>query len=96
MFLCLAMCFSAYASGFSDMKNFETKIFFQKKKFCTFFFLKSCGSLTAAVQGGTFSFALSIPFIALPMHCSCTIYQADPGHFVSVVHVDKHFPTQRH
>ena len=54
-------------------KNFS-KFFCEKS-----FFIKSYGSLTAAVQGGTFSFAVSIPFIALPMHCCCTIFQADPG-----------------
>ena len=68
MFLCLAMCFSAY--------TFPKKIFFLK-----LFLVKSCGSLTAALQGGTFSFALSIPFTALPMHRCCTIYQADPSSF---------------
>ena len=82
MFLCLAMCFSAYTSRFSCKKNLEKKLFlFQKKIFLKLFFVKSCGSLTAAVQGGTFSFALSIPFTALPMHGCCTIYQADPGSF---------------
>ena len=81
MFLCLAMCFSAYKSRFSCTKNFEKKFFSGKKYFLKFFFLKSCGSLTAAVQGVTFSFALLIPLTALPMHCCCTIYQADPGSF---------------
>ena len=78
MFLCLAMCFSAYTSRFSCTNNFEKKIF-PKKKFLKLFLVKSCGSLTAAVQAGTFSFALPIPFTA--MHCCCTIYQADPGSF---------------
>ena len=80
MFLCLAMCFSAYTYRFSCTKNFENQ-FFSIFFFENFFFAKSCGSLTAAVQGGTFSFALSIPFRALPMHCCCTIYQADLGSF---------------
>ena len=80
MFLCLAMCFSAYTSRLSCPKNFEKKnFFFKKKNFLKLFFVKSCGSLTAVGQGGTFSFALSIPFTALPMHCCCTI--ADPGSF---------------
>ena len=80
MFLCVAMCFFAYTSRFSWKKNLKKK--FSKKKFSeNFFFVKRCGSLTAAVQGDTSSFALSIPFTALPMHCCCTIYQADPGSF---------------
>ena len=81
MFLCLAKCFSAYTSRFSCAKNFGKIFFFQRKFFFPklFFFVKSCGSLTAVRQGGTFSFALSIPFKALPMHCCCTI--ADPGSF---------------
>ena len=31
------------------------------------------------MQGSTFCFVLSIPFIALPMHSCCTIFQADLG-----------------
>ena len=80
MFLCLAMRFSAYTSRFSCTKDLEKKLFF-KIFFPKPFFVKSCGSLTAFGQGGTFSFALSIPFTALSMHCCCTIYQADPGSF---------------
>ena len=80
MFLCLAMWFSAYTPRFSCTKNLEKKIFLNFF-FQNFFFVKSCGSLTAVGQGGIFSFALSIPFTALPMHCCCTIYQADPGSF---------------
>ena len=81
MFLCLAMCCSGYTSRFSWTKKFEKKSFFQKTFFGKFFFVKSCVSLTAAVPGGTLSFAPSIPFTALQMHCCCTIYQADPGSF---------------
>ena len=80
MFRCLAMCFSAYTSRFSCTKNFSTnffcKIFVEKA-----FFLKSCSSLTAPVQRGTFSFALSIPFIARPMHYCCTVFQPHLGSF---------------
>ena len=83
MFLCLAMFFSAYTSRFSCTKNFEIFFFLKFFLFENFFFVRSCGSLTAAVQGGTFSFALSISLTALPMHCCCTIYQADPGSFCS-------------
>ena len=36
MFLCLAMCFSAYTSRFSCTKNLEKKLFFSQ----TFFFEK--------------------------------------------------------
>ena len=79
MFLCLAMCFSAYTSRFSCTKNLGKKIFFRKFFFLKLYFVKSCGSLTVVSQGGTFSFALSIPFTALPMHWCCTI--ADPGSF---------------
>ena len=80
MFLCLAKCFSAYISHFPCAKNFLKNFFCSRKFFFqNFFFVKSCGSLTAVRQGGTFSFALSIPFTALPMHCCCTI--ADPGSF---------------
>ena len=43
------------------------------------FFLKICASLVAGVQRSAFSFALSIRFIALPMHCRCTTFDADPG-----------------
>ena len=81
MFLCLAMCFSAYTTRFSCRKFFEKENFSEKKNCRFFLFVKSGGTLTAAVQGGAFSFALSIPFTALPMHCFCTIYQADPGSF---------------
>ena len=50
MFLCLAMCFSAYTSRLSCTKKFE-EIFFFKKKFPKLFFVKSCGSLTYEFTG---------------------------------------------
>ena len=80
MFLCLAICFSAYTFRFSCIKIFEI-FFLQNFLLLNTLLLKRCGSLTTAVQGGAFSFSLSIPFTALPMHCCCTIYQADPGSF---------------
>ena len=67
IFLCLAMCFSAYKSRFSCTKKLQ-KTFFRKTFFENIFIPKRCGSLTAAVQGGTFSFALS-----LSLHCQCTV-----------------------
>ena len=80
MYLCLAMCFSAYKSRFSCAKDFE-KVFSRKTYVFEKTFVKSCGSLSTALQGGTFSFAPSIFFTALPMHCCCTIYQGKPGSF---------------
>ena len=77
MFLCKAMC----KSRFSCMLKFWKSYFSEKTFFLKECFRKTCGSLTAALQGGTFSFALSIPFTALPMHCFCTFYKGDPVAF---------------
>ena len=78
-------CFFAYQFFFCVEIPFFMHEKFSKNIFPKFFlkisFLQNCCSLTAAVQGGTFSFAVSIPFNALPMYCCCTMYQADPGSF---------------
>ena len=89
MFLCLAMCFSAYTSRFSCTKNLEKTIFFFK-----FFFLKVVVALLPL--GKVVPFPLRRQ--SLSQHCQCTVVAPLPirVHFVSVVRVDKHFPPQRH
>ena len=96
MFRCLAMCFSAYKSRFSCTKILK-KIIGGKFSFLkTFLFVKVVVALLPLCKVVPFPLRCQ----SLSQQCQCTVVapfiRPIGVHFVSVVRVDKHFPTQRH